>query len=192
MLYTKQILVLFGMLLLLGIITCHRQEAKQEADKIKDESFLFKGEAEKTENTENSIEVKEKAEKQETEQSPNFMGKYITAQLPEGFNIVEKEDGKGTPGQNIGYLKGGVSYKGLTQLTILDPTGLDIVKIMASYDTINPSSITLPAKYSFVKKLSFTADGMRQNNYVVMEWFEGVAPEIVAQLDSILASIKVK
>lgn len=69
---------------------------------------------------------------------------------------------------------------------------MDIVKIMAAYNTIDPSSITIPPKYNFVKGFSFKADGVRQNTYVVMEWFEDVAPEMVAQLDSILASIKVK
>jgi hypothetical protein len=187
--HMKYLLAVFCAVLLFTQINCQRQKLNEKPEMPETASFSDES---KMEENEVSVQEGNKPEKKETTGSSNFNGTYITAQLPQGFKIVEKQDGAGTPGQNIDYLVGGVQYQGLTQITILDPNGLDIVKVMAAYDTIDPSAITIPPKYDFVKDLSFTADGVQQNTYVVMEWFEGVAPEMLDQLDSILASIKVK
>jgi hypothetical protein len=189
MTYIKYVVVIFCAVLLFTQAGCQPQKVDKKAEMP--ETASLPDESEIKDNKE-AAHTESKGKEEEEADAINFSGKYITAFLPQGFKIIEKEDGAGTPGQNISYLSGGVEYKGLTQITIIDPAGVDIVKIMAAYNTIDPSSITVPSEYNFVKDLSFTADGVKQNTYVVMEWFEDVAPETKDQLKNIVSSIKVK
>jgi|GEM_PF-4965464 len=136
-------------------------------------------------NNTKKITASEKKEKK-------FNGKYVTAILPDRWEIEETENGAGIPGQNLSYLDPEAKYEGLTQLTIYDNNGIDVVKIMGVFNTIAPDDLSkLKEQYSFVKDMHFTANRYKISSYIISEWLEDADEDKLKELETVLKSIKI-
>ena len=76
----------------------------------------------------NEVENAEEEEDATTEQTEEFTGEYITATLPEGWNIIEYTDGDGTD-----MLTDTLTYTGLTGIEILNADSEVVFTIEAVY-----------------------------------------------------------
>ncbi len=83
------------------------QESKDKENIVQEDTDKEEGVVEKIEEKENEKEVVSKS------QTKNFTGKYIKAELPTGWEIVEYGNGEGTE-----FLMDGTNYTGLTGLKI--------------------------------------------------------------------------
>lgn len=77
-------------------------------------------------NEEGDGEILDENTEEQTEETSTFEGEYITAEIPEGWSIVEYMDGDGSD-----MIVEGVQYVGLTGLDIVSPNDLVIFSMQA-------------------------------------------------------------
>lgn len=109
----------------------------------------------------------EEEEEQQEEESSEFNGDYVSATLPKGWTITEYFDGDGST-----MMVDGVSYTGLTGITVANPAG-DVVFKLEAVNGIGGTP-SCPEYYKFAD-----SDSNYYNQVVATSANYGVVPTVV-------------
>jgi hypothetical protein len=122
--------------------------------------------------TENVVE-------QETPQTFDFVGSYVSATLPTDWSIVEHKDGAGTT-----MLVTGPSYTGLTALEVLNASSQSVFKLSAAYGIGGSDQCSTYAKFSDFNQADYSALNIQNvTNYQTVITLVDVSSEAFTKFD---------